>query len=152
MENSDHAIQRVKQLFLQLDHSNLNQLDNIYSQDCTFIDPVVHLTSREELKNHLRHQYEGCIYARFEYDGDIIDDLQSSAVIQWRMKFAHPLLNRKREIEVPGVSLIKWQEDHFVHYHRDFYDVSQFIYEQLPFIGKGFKRLRQQLAPKELRN
>lgn len=150
MNSTPKSLELVKNLFSKLTASEIDLVDAVYAENCTFIDPVVELRGREQLKAHLKHQYEGCLYARFEYDGDIVDDQQ--AVIQWRMKFAHPKLNQRKEIVVPGVSVLRWNTDNKITYHRDYYDISQFIYEQLPVVGQLIHKMKMRLTPKVLRS
>lgn len=143
------ALISVKSVFENLDYKNLDKLDSVYHLSCRFQDPVVLLNSRDELKRHLHHQYSGAQYARFRYTGDIVDLESKQAVIQWEMDFAHNYLNRGREITTPGVSVLQWNDDELITFHRDHYDVSQMLFEQIPLVGGLFSKLKARLAARD---
>jgi hypothetical protein len=49
------------------------------------------------------------------------------------MTYSHPKLNKGQSINVEGMSQLRFSDKIFA--HRDYFDVGQMLYEQVPFLG-----------------
>lgn len=66
--------------------------------------------------------------------------------VRWTMVFAAPALSSGQQIHSEGISLIRFNRDGKVAFHRDFWDSGQNFYAHLPVVGGavGFVRKRLQ--------
>jgi hypothetical protein len=54
-------------------------------------------------------------------------------------------LNGGKPILLQGNSYIKFSDDNLVVYHRDYFDMGEFIYEHVPVIGWIIKKVKAKL-------
>ena len=57
---------------------------------------------------------------------------------------SHPQLASGAEIEVTGISHIRY--DDLIFYHRDYYDLGEMLYEHIPAYGWITRKLKARLA------
>lgn len=126
------VIDKVKQVYAQLDKHNLSTLDSIYAADICFIDPATRIEGLQDLRTHFASIYENVLYCRFHYEAQQMQN-DDSAFLSWQMQFAHPKLKQGSEITVQGASFLKFNER--VYYHRDWFDMGQMLYEHVPLLG-----------------
>jgi esterase/lipase superfamily enzyme len=130
-----------RHFYSQLHSSKLNQLDDLYSRDIVFRDPVHEIRGLVALEDYFSSLCSELTDCRFEF----LDELKSvnSAYIKWNMHFRHPKLGN-RLITVRGVSHLQMGDQ--VEFHEDFYDMGAMLYDQLPVLGSMTRWLRRRLA------
>ena len=62
----------------------------------------------------------------------------------WDMHLKTPNLNSGEEFTVSGVSEIHFDGE-LVRYHRDYFDMGEFIYERLPVLGRIVRLIKERL-------
>lgn len=133
----------VGSIYQQLNKTNLYLLDDVYHQDVVFEDAAHRLEGWDELKRYFVNLYSNV--QRCEFD---IQDLQqqgSAGFITWTMALEHPKLHRGNTIYVNGVSHIKFAEGKVI-YHRDYFDLGEMLYENLPLLGSVIRTIKQRLG------
>jgi len=80
------------------------------------------------------------------YSDDVVfvHDVQSndsSAYLSWKMDYAHPKLGGNKNISVDGVTHLKF--DGKVTYHRDYADMGQMLYENIPLLGSAIRLIKK---------
>lgn len=135
----DHA-----RRFAALNADNLHLLDELYSDDIAFTDPLHEVHGLPSLRAYFAGLYTTVRDRRFEFHAfDQIRD--GKGYVRWTMTYQHPRLNQGALISVGGCSHLLWADDK-VFQHRDFFDAGQLFYEHLPVMGRmvGWfkKRLR----------
>ncbi len=120
----------------------LSKLKNIYSEDVVFIDPIGSHRGLVSLTHYFERLLTNCSQCRCKITSQHFDDSYGS--IEWSMSFAHPRLNKGREVEIRGISVMDILDNKII-YQRDFYDMGAMIYEHLPLIGGIIKYLRKRM-------
>jgi limonene-1,2-epoxide hydrolase len=54
-------------------------------------------------------------------------------------------MNKGKPIAVDGITMLKIADDRVV-YHRDYYDLGQMVYENIPLIGRLIKKIKRALS------
>lgn len=140
-ENAGH---RLLEAFNQLTANNIDSLDTVYAKNVHFQDPLHEYDNLTELKKYLAYQYKNTISCRFDLVSMVHQKNETS--IEWTMTFRHKALNFGKEIIVPGISLVTEDpETGLITRHRDYFDVSAFIYENIPGLGKIIKTAKSWL-------
>ncbi|RHW75030.1 nuclear transport factor 2 family protein [Colwellia sp. RSH04] len=130
-------------IYSQLSVDNLHLLEKIYHEDIIFTDPMHSLQGFTELKQYFEHLYANLSACKFTIVQIITEGNQ--AAIYWQMRFCHKSLNKGKPIEVNGSSQIQGLNDK-VTYHRDFVDLGEMLYENLPFIGRVIRLIKQRAS------
>ncbi|MEH6452013.1 MAG: nuclear transport factor 2 family protein [Psychromonas sp.] len=119
------------QLYQSLGKDNLDLLAQVYRQDIAFIDPIHQINGLDALTTYFNHLYQNMISCQFNIEYVIVDDKQASII--WTMHYQHSKINAGKSISVNGSSFLKYDEK--IYYHRDYFDVGQMLYEQLPLLS-----------------
>ena len=123
-----------------LSSSNVNQvLEQIYTNDVEFIDPVKGIHGLDDLTSYFLSLYKSVEHCHFTITNYITHEDQHS--IEWVMKLRHQKLAKNKEITLDGASFIRFQ-DNKVCYHRDYYDLGALIYERVPLLGFAVRKVR----------
>jgi hypothetical protein len=136
------VIERLQSLYQVFDLNSLKKLPSIYSDKIEFIDPLHHLHGLPELDRYFRNMMENSTDCRFDFDSALVDG--SQACLTWTMTLAHPRLNRGRAFRLDGISLLKFGQT--IDYHRDYYDVSAMLHDQLPLLGPLSRGLKSRIG------
>lgn len=147
---SDQAIDAIevvdnfKLLFSTLNVENCqgDLLDSVYRQDVVFEDCFHHIEGLPALQEYFQSLYENISYCHFHFIDHWLRP--ADAMLTWRMEYAHPKLNRGKNIVVDGASQIRF--DHHIYYHRDYFDGGALLYEHVPVVGRIVQHLKQKLA------
>ena len=132
-----------RDLYQSLNSENLNLLDEVYSENIAFTDPLHSIDGIDNLKRYFAQMYENAGGVTFEFLKETLQD--NEAFISWRMHFTHPRLNRGRDILVEGASIIRFDAHGKIDYHRDYYDAGSLLYEHIPILGTVIKTIKSRL-------
>lgn len=135
--------QRIEKVFNELRADNVDILDNFYAPNALFIDPIGRHKGIDEVKGYYKGIYEGVTDIKFEFS-DIISN-GSNHVGVWKMILRTPNLNSGKPVILHGNSVIKFNENGLVSYHRDYFDMGEFIYEHIPVLGSVTKYIKKRL-------
>ncbi|MGL5391865.1 MAG: nuclear transport factor 2 family protein, partial [Shewanella sp.] len=94
------------------------------------------------LTDYFAKLYENIKYIQFDIKE--VHQSDSQAALFWQMHYAHPKLNRGALIKVDGMSQLKFS--HKIEFHRDYFDVGQMLYEQLPCVGALVRAVKSRVA------
>jgi hypothetical protein len=136
-------LDRFKTVFNQLNKDHLHRLEEIYTPDVQFRDPVHALHGLPALRDYYGRLYEGVISCQFEFNAEVIEDRQG--MLAWVMLFQHARFRRGETLELSGVSHLRFLEDGRVHSHRDYFDMGEFIYERAPVLGSIIRAIKNRL-------
>lgn len=129
-----------KSLYGDLLNTDLSRLDQVYSGDIVFKDPIHEVQGLVAVQDYMSAVCLGVDYCQFEYLDELIGD--NNAYIKWIMHFRHPKLG-KRLISVRGVTHLHF--DTKITYHEDLYDMGSMLYEHLPLLGPSTRWLKRRL-------
>ncbi|WP_426416230.1 nuclear transport factor 2 family protein [Aestuariirhabdus sp. LZHN29] len=138
---SSALIECFKAYYRDFSAQPLTQLDQIYSPQTGFRDPIHQLSGREELKRYFASTSQGLDHCRFEFRHQIVNE--SNAFFSWVMHYAHPRIKGGKALKLDGATQIRFTDQ--VLYHEDFYDMGAMLYQHLPVIGWAVRSINQRL-------
>lgn len=124
-------LQEFRDIFNRLDKDHLDLLDKIYEPTLQFRDPFVRTEGLENYRQYLARLYRGVASVRFEFGEEAVQGRR--AFLSWAMVWKHPRIGGGRVQRLAGVSHLEFGKK--IHYHRDYFDAGEFLYEKLPIIG-----------------
>ncbi|CAM2919513.1 nuclear transport factor 2 family protein [Vibrio neptunius] len=136
-------VESVGQIYQQLSKENLHLLNGVYHQDVVFEDSAHRLQGWQALQSYFDSLYTNVRRCDF----DIKEQQQSgdSGFLTWSMSLEHPKLQKGKTVVVNGVSHLKFKDGRVI-YHRDYFDLGEMLYENLPLLGSVIKTIKQRLG------
>ncbi|MFT7259643.1 MAG: hypothetical protein ACI9MS_001505 [Glaciecola sp.] len=151
------AIKKFESFYTDLASMKIEELADLYSSDVTFIDPIAAhsgITAVEEYFTKLLDNAKYCVFTihSIEQTISIQTEIESQRstnetcyLVSWKMSFTSARINKGQPIHVDGVSQLRIENDKIT-YHRDYYDLGQMIYENIPLLGRLIKRIKRTLG------
>ncbi len=135
----------VQEFFNGLTKDTMGLVDQFYAPDTHFLDPVVDLKGRAAVRKYYENLYENVISIRFEFSGEIAQGDERVAL--WTMVLRHKRLRGGEEVRVLGNSHFKFDpKTGQALYHRDYFDMGEFIYEGLPVVGSVIRFVKSKMS------
>lgn len=123
-----------------LSHENAREvLQETYSEDVKFVDPVKTINGLDELTHYFENLYKRVDKCHFILSNYIPNTHHYS--LEWVMHLQHQKISKNQEIHLDGASFIQFNGER-VCYHRDYYDLGALVYEHLPILGSVIKKVR----------
>lgn len=133
----------------------LEALADIYSNDVTFIDPIAAHEGIAAVEQYFAKLLQNAKYCTFTIhciektvtvstEAPTDEDV-SQFLVTWKMSFTSARINKGQPIDVDGITQLKICDDKIT-YHRDYYDLGQMVYENVPLLGRIIKRLKRTLG------
>ena len=136
-------LQRFAQSFSTLDANRLGALEELYTPDVQFRDPLHSLNGLPALRQYFGQMYAGVQDLHYEFQG--FDEAgPDQGYLRWTLCFRHPRLAGGAVIQVEGCSYLRWRER--VYLHHDYFDAGALLYEHLPLMGRLIALLKRRLA------
>ncbi|GAA3719287.1 nuclear transport factor 2 family protein [Oceanisphaera sediminis] len=127
--------------YQRLSPNHLEGLYDIYAPDIRFCDPAHEIQGIASLVAYFDTLFTQVTACRFDIEQVMEQD--GEALVRWQMVFCHPRLNGGKEVQVPGVSHLRFAEQ--VYEHTDYFDMGAMLYEQLPLLGGVIRALKRRL-------
>lgn len=126
------AISTFVDFYKNLSFSQIEHLGDIYTDDVVFQDPLHAIQGIGALKQYFINLMENVESLHF----NILQtsSFEQKATVEWVMTFTHPKFNSGKQVSVHGVSILLYDDKIFS--HRDYFDLGEMLYEQLPIIGR----------------
>lgn len=129
--------------FQALDKHNLALLDDLYSEDVHFTDPLHQVSGLPALRSYFAEMYNNISELQFNFHG--FDQVhEGEGYLRWNMVYRHPRLARGKPIHVEGCSHLLWIEK--VYRHRDYFDAGALLYDHLPLLGWATAWLKRRMT------
>jgi ketosteroid isomerase-like protein len=145
--NDTNAILRLE-LFLNfynnLSQNNLDSLPQLYASNVEFIDPVHHMLGLDQLQQYFSHAYARLSSCHFVATSKIAN--QDQGCLSWVMTFTHQAIGNGKPISVHGCSVVHWNSEGKIAYHRDYYDLDEMVLQHIPLLGWVTKKIKQKMA------
>lgn len=135
-------VEKFKTIFNKLNSDTLHLVEELYSPDVRFEDPLHEINGTEALHQYFENLYDGVVYCQFDFGDPIISG--NEAAIPWVMHLEHARLRPGQRASVPGISHLRFNESH-VTYHRDYFDVGKLLYERIPVLGTIVRTIKKRL-------
>jgi ketosteroid isomerase-like protein len=140
----NHIIDRLQTTFNALNKDTMNGdlLDNLYSEDIFFKDPLHEYQSLDALKAYFKRLYKNVDSISFVY-GDV-EAGQDQAFVAWEMQFLNKKFNKGNPVFVNGVSHLKFRDEKIC-YHRDYFDSTHMIFDHVPVLRAFISIIKNRL-------
>lgn len=141
---AERRLEQFVALYNELNFSNLAVLRDIYAPDVEFVDPVHQINGLRALEQYFAHAYQNLQQCHFA----IVATGQGAhwGFVSWQMRFCHSAINGGREVCVDGCTELTYNAEGQISRHRDYYDLTQMIYQHLPVLGWLTGKVRQKMA------
>lgn len=135
---------RITKAFNDLRENTIDDLDSFYALNASFIDPIGSHNGLGKIKGYYKSLYKNVESIVFHFDHIISQENKHS--LTWTMELKSKKLKTGKIMKLSGNSVIIFNDQNLVSYHRDYFDMSEFIYENLPLVGWIFKKFRRSFA------
>jgi hypothetical protein len=138
--------EKFQYLFENLNKDTMHLIPEFYASDVEFIDPVGKIKGSKNITKYYENLYKNVKSIKFEFSNFI--DSADVVVGVWKMTLITNKLNGGEPIIVDGNSIIKFKDGKAI-YHRDYFDMGAFIYENLPVLGIVVKKIKDRFKVEE---
>ena len=132
---------KLIQLFNRYPNVSDDEMALIYSDKAVFEDPIVRIEGLENIISYFRKMYLGVLHCQFECTSSF--EIDGNAAIKWFMQLKHRALNNGKLISLHGCSIIQYSDR--IQFHRDYFDVGEMVYENLPILRSIIKRIKSRI-------
>lgn len=139
----DPRLQQLAAFYRDFGPGSYRQVETLYHADARFTDPVHSLQGAGAIARYFADMGENLLACQFEFTHALMAGDQ--AFVRWIMRLRHPKLVAGRQIELAGMSRLRYQGLLIIE-HEDCYDLGAMVYEQLPLLGLLVRWLRRRLA------
>lgn len=137
--------ERIKKAFNDLRADNLHILDAFYHQELKFHDPIGKIEGLKDMKAYYAKMYETVTDIHFDFES--MTEEGDNIIGTWTMALKAKGLNGGNEVKVKGVSHLRFDpQSNLVIYHRDYFDMGEFIYEYIPVLGSFVRMVKKKLS------
>ena len=133
----------AREFFQNLNKNTLESVEVFYAPNVEFHDPVVAINSASRLRAYFAHQYQDVNFIKWEFQPDVVQG--DTTVLVWKMIVSHPRIRGGETIAVDGSSLVRFQNGKAV-YHRDYFDMGAFVYENIPVLRNVIGLIKNKMA------
>lgn len=140
--NTDLA-DALKRAYCSLATGNTAELAPLYSEDVYFEDPSHGIQGKAALIDRFQHLYSKVDSCNFKFHQTL--DTGGEIFLAWTMILRQRGPKSGEVIRVEGASFLKVR-DNRIYYHRDYFDLGAFVYENVPMLGSIIKRIKQRLT------
>jgi len=144
-ERDKKVINRLKVFYQDFSLTALAGIDELYTRDVEFIDPVHRINGSLALKGYLRKMATNLLAYEIRYLDSITSE--DSAYLSWEMTYTHKRLNGGKPIVIRGMSHVRFTTK--IYYHEDCYDLSALVHDHVPVLGAITSLLRKRLSAGE---
>jgi ketosteroid isomerase-like protein len=145
VDTPEAAMQRVVQLFNQLQPSDVSRLHEFYTADAKFKDPFNDVQGVPAIERIFSHMYVALDKPRF-----VVTQLVHQgehAFVTWDFLFAMRKYQPHVTQTIRGATHFVLREEQGVWrvaVHRDYWDAAEELYEKLPVVGSLMRWLKRQ--------
>jgi len=137
----------AKRFFNEFSFEKLDSLNNFYAPEIEFVDPLGSHQGVESIRDYYANMYQNVKSIRFDFSNSFQNG--DTVVLVWTMYCAHSALNAGKEFSVDGMSYIRFDpKSGKAVYHRDYFDLGEMIYENVPVLKTLIGLIKSRAANK----
>jgi hypothetical protein len=141
----DQTHLKPKEFFEQLNQHSMHLVDAFYDEHVVFEDPLVQLKGRQDVKNYYGRMYTNVESISWDIPYEIRDGHKCALI--WTMTLTAKNFNGNKPVVVEGVSILEFGgKEGQVIYHRDYFDMGRFVYENVPGLGALVRFVKHKMA------
>ena len=134
----------AKDIFNRVNKDNMHLVSEFYDQDAIFQDPIHQIKGVKVIEEYYRGLYKNVDSIRFEYKN--LSESEDLVTMEWILHLRVPVLNGGKPMTLDGVSLLKFGGSQGkVIFHRDYFDMGEFIYEKIPVLNSILKLIKNKM-------
>ncbi|MCW8107420.1 nuclear transport factor 2 family protein [Alteromonas ponticola] len=140
-----HPVDEFCKYFEQFHKSPSENLRKFYTKDVEFIDPMNHLRGLAEINAYFtkfNEKVAACTFDIFSVD-KCLNKEHDSYYISWTINLSLRS-DPTKLIQSDGVTHLKVNKTG-IFYHRDYFDVGQLVYENIPLLKWIIKAIKTRL-------
>ncbi len=134
------VVEKFKDYFSPIDFTKQSVLNEIYSDNIVFKDPIHETHGIESLKSYFQKLNENLIEGSFNFTDESIVD--NKAFLSWEMNLR--LKRTKKTVKATGISVLII-EDKIIS-QRDYFDAGELFYENIPVLGGIIRSIKKKLS------
>jgi len=139
---SNRAVNSLMNFYESFSADNLHRLEDFYTQDIEFVDPIHKVPGILSLKHYFRKMATNLVHYKIRYIDVLVGE--NSAYLTWEMDFANKHVRGGEVITIRGMSHLKFTSR--IYYHEDSYDLGALLYDHLPVLGSITRSLKGRMA------
>jgi ketosteroid isomerase-like protein len=136
------GLERVRAFFESISPESVQRIDEIYTADAWFKDPFNEVRGAAAIRRIFEHMFVQVEAPRFVVREVVAQG--DDAFLTWDFLFR--IRRLRGEQVVRGASHLKIGADGRIHYHRDYWDAAEELYEKLPVLGGLMRLLKKRAA------
>jgi SnoaL-like protein len=135
------ALEQFRQFYDTFSAAWIDRLDQIYAPSFVVSDPFHTFTALPPLRAYFRRILAGLAYSQFHVEDIATGD--DGSYVRWRWEWQRTKRDKRRV--VPGVTHLRFANDHRIAYHRDLFDAAEGFYEAIPVVGSALRAIKRRL-------
>ena len=137
-------VELIKSCFNEFTGENTQVLKRLYDDNVHFQDPITEAHGFEDVAKYYAHAYSRIRQINFHFHK--MHEAGDTVVAEWNMNLAVSGLNGGKPFVVRGVSVLTFNTNSGkIIRHRDYLDVGEMVYENVPLIGGLIRMLKGKL-------
>ncbi|MFM1918885.1 MAG: hypothetical protein RLZZ303_519 [Candidatus Hydrogenedentota bacterium] len=138
--------ERIDFIYNSVNKETMHLLGEFYAEDVVFEDPLGRIEGLPALRAYYENMYKNVQEIRFEITDEV--EQGDKHVICWTLRMNVKGLNKGEEVSCIGNSFLKFNEAGLVRYHRDYFDMGEFIYQHVPVVRFFTRQVNKRLEHK----
>lgn len=138
------AVDQAVEFFETLSPQSVEQLATLYTADAYFKDPFNEVSGVAEIQRIFRHMYVALHEPHFVVTARVVEGDQCFLI--WEFRFRFRRFNPTVEQVVRGASHLQLSPEGRIHFHRDYWDAAEELYEKLPLLGALMRWLKRRVS------
>lgn len=138
--------EKTQYIFEKLTKNTLHLIPEFYDTNIEFHDPVGMIKGTDKITAYYKNMYQNVKSIKFEFSQFI--ESEDMVVGVWKMTLVTDKLKGGEPIVVDGNSVIKFKNGKAI-YHRDYFDMGVFVYENIPGLGFVIKKIKDRFKVEE---
>ncbi|MFT7088340.1 MAG: limonene-1,2-epoxide hydrolase [Glaciecola sp.] len=138
------VLAKFSSFYTDLASMKIDDLSLIYSLDVLFIDPISQHRGLAAIEIYFAKLLENIKDCHFVIHSQQTCD-NGQCIVNWTMKFKTAKMKQGKPITVDGITMLKLENDKIT-FQRDYYDLGQMVYENIPLLGIIIKKIRRSMA------
>ena len=131
-----HPLVRFQDAFAQVTPGMRIDLAPLYADNVRFVDPFHQLSGRDAVQTYFSRIAKRLTWGEFDFGKPVLS--KGAAALPWTMRIKSRPYPKVFVIE--GISHMRYDER--ITYHRDYFDLSAVIPDQIPGLGLVSRRAK----------
>jgi steroid Delta-isomerase len=142
MQTQSESLRKAIHYFETISPATVATIEHIYSMDAYFKDPFNEVRGVEPIRAIFAHMFVKVDKPRFV----VLEAIEQNGQAFLAWDFLLTFKGEQQERKIHGSSHLRFDPSGKISYHRDYWDVAQELYEQLPVLGSLMRFLKRRAS------